>query len=37
VSSMEMMALLEQMGVDYAQGFALHKPERVVFQRAAQA
>jgi diguanylate cyclase (GGDEF)-like protein len=37
VSSMEMMALLAQMGVDYAQGFALHKPERVLFQRQPQA
>ncbi|RZA22037.1 MAG: EAL domain-containing protein [Lysobacteraceae bacterium] len=33
VSSPEMIGLLRQMGVDYAQGFALHKPERVVFQR----
>ncbi|GHB93646.1 bifunctional diguanylate cyclase/phosphodiesterase [Thermomonas carbonis] len=33
VSSTEMLDLLRQVGVDYAQGFALHKPERVVFQR----
>ena len=33
VSSMEMVGLLQHMGVDYAQGFALHKPERVMFQR----
>jgi diguanylate cyclase (GGDEF)-like protein len=33
VSSADMIGLLRHMGVDYAQGFALHKPERVVFQR----
>ena len=33
VSSADMVDLLRHMGVDYAQGFALHKPERVVFQR----
>ena len=36
VSSTEMLELLREAGVDYAQGFALHKPERVVFQRAEQ-
>ncbi len=36
VSSIEMLDLLREAGVDYAQGFALHKPERVVFQRKAQ-
>lgn len=33
VSSTEMLDILASMGVDYAQGFALHRPERVVFQR----
>lgn len=33
VSSTEMLDLLRDAGVDYAQGFALHKPERVLFQR----
>lgn len=33
VSSPEMLEMLMGMGVDYAQGFALHRPERVVFQR----
>ena len=36
VSSPEMTRLLREMGVDYGQGFALHKPERVVFQRDEQ-
>lgn len=36
VSSPDMLRLLRQMGVDYGQGFALHKPERVVFQRDEQ-
>ena len=36
VSSPDMIDLLRQMGVDYAQGFALHKPERVAFQRSGQ-
>lgn len=36
VSSIEMLELLRAAGVDYAQGFALHKPERVVFQRKAR-
>ena len=36
VSSPEMTRLLRQMGVDYGQGFALHKPERVIFQRIGQ-
>ncbi len=33
VSSPDMVGLLQRMGVDYGQGFALHKPERVMFQR----
>lgn len=33
VSSTEMLDILASMDVDYAQGFALHRPERVVFQR----
>ncbi|HEY1069760.1 MAG TPA: EAL domain-containing protein [Thermomonas sp.] len=35
VSSQEMLDMLAGMGVDYAQGFAFHRPERVVFQRQA--
>ena len=35
VSSPEMVEMLAGMGVDYAQGFAFHRPERVVFQREA--
>lgn len=34
VSSEEILALLVPLQVDFAQGFALHKPERVVFQRS---
>lgn len=37
VSSTDMVGLLQRMGVDYAQGFALHKPERVLFQRTPAA
>lgn len=33
VSSPEMLEMLAAMGVDYAQGFALHRPQRVMFQR----
>lgn len=33
VSSTAIMALLAGMNVDFAQGFALHRPERVLFQR----
>ena len=33
VASQEMLELLAAMGVDYAQGFALHQPERALFQR----
>ena len=33
VSTQPMLAILRDMGVDYAQGFALHAPERAVFQR----
>lgn len=33
VSSPEMVDLLRAMGVDYAQGYAMHCPERVLFQR----
>lgn len=35
VSSQELLDLLAGMAVDYAQGFALHRPQRVVFQRDA--
>lgn len=35
VSSGELVELLRRMGVDYAQGFALHRPERVLFQRGS--
>jgi diguanylate cyclase (GGDEF)-like protein/PAS domain S-box-containing protein len=34
VSSEEIIARLVEIGVDYAQGFALHKPEPVLFQRS---
>ena len=33
VSSSEILDMLATMNVDYAQGFALHRPERVLFQR----
>ena len=33
VSTQPMLAILRDMGVDYAQGFALHAPERAMFQR----
>ncbi|MEO6365352.1 MAG: EAL domain-containing protein, partial [Luteimonas sp.] len=33
VDSIEKMDTLRALGVDYAQGFALHRPERVLFQR----
>lgn len=33
VSSPELLAILAGMTVDYAQGFAPHRPERVLFQR----
>jgi diguanylate cyclase (GGDEF)-like protein len=35
VSSQAMLGILRGMGIDYAQGFALHRPERVLFQRGA--
>ena len=35
VSSQDLVDVLASMGVDYAQGFALHRPERAVFQRHA--
>jgi EAL domain-containing protein (putative c-di-GMP-specific phosphodiesterase class I) len=35
VSSQAMLGILCAMGIDYAQGFALHRPERVLFQRNA--
>jgi diguanylate cyclase (GGDEF)-like protein len=35
VSSPAMLAILRTMGVDYAQGFTLHVPERVVYQRGS--
>ena len=34
VSASHMSAALHALGVDYGQGFALHRPERVMFQRA---
>lgn len=34
VSASHMSAALHSLGVDYGQGFALHRPERVLFQRA---
>jgi diguanylate cyclase (GGDEF)-like protein len=34
VSSEAMLGILRDMGIDYAQGFALHRPERVLFQRS---
>ncbi|MFN7183470.1 MAG: EAL domain-containing protein [Thermomonas haemolytica] len=37
VSSQELLDLLAGMSVDYAQGFALHRPQRVLFQREASA
>ncbi|MDI1253271.1 EAL domain-containing protein [Thermomonas sp.] len=37
VSSSEILEILANMNVDYAQGFALHLPERVVFQRDPRA
>lgn len=33
VSASPMSAALHSLGVDYGQGFALHRPERVLFQR----
>ena len=33
VDSDRMLATLRELGVDYAQGFALHRPEPVLFQR----
>lgn len=27
------LSVLRELGVDYAQGFLLHRPERVMFQR----
>ena len=33
VSASHMPAALHSLGVDYGQGFALHRPERVLFQR----
>ena len=33
VSSRELLDILAPMNVDYAQGFAMHKPERALFQR----
>ncbi len=35
VSSQDMVAPLSALGVDFGQGFALHRPERVLFQRRA--
>ena len=36
VDSNEKMATLRNLGVDYAQGFALHRPERVLYQRVGR-
>ena len=33
VADTAMVELLRELGVDYAQGFALHRPERVLYQR----
>ena len=35
VADEHILAVLRELGVDYGQGFALHRPERVVFQRDA--
>ena len=37
VSASHMSAALHALGVDYGQGFALHRPERVLFQRTGAA
>lgn len=37
VDSQEIVEALRPIGVDYAQGFALHRPEPVMFQRVATA
>lgn len=37
VSSVDMLEILAGMNIDYAQGFALHCPERVLFQRESDA
>lgn len=34
VSSPQLLALVANMKIDYAQGFALHQPQRVQFQRS---
>lgn len=34
VADDHILAVLRELGVDYGQGFALHRPERVLFQRA---
>lgn len=36
VDSVNMLPTLRELGVDYAQGFALHRPEPVLFQRASR-
>jgi EAL domain-containing protein (putative c-di-GMP-specific phosphodiesterase class I) len=35
VEDVAMLELLRRLGVDYAQGFGLHRPERVSYQRDA--
>ena len=35
VEEESVLSVLRELGVDYAQGFLLHRPERVVFQREA--
>ncbi len=37
VSASHMSSALHALGVDYGQGFALHRPERVLFQRTGTA
>jgi EAL domain-containing protein (putative c-di-GMP-specific phosphodiesterase class I) len=34
VASTDTIELLRELGVDYGQGFALHRPERVLYQRS---
>jgi diguanylate cyclase (GGDEF)-like protein/PAS domain S-box-containing protein len=36
VDTAEKMQALRELGIDYAQGFALHRPERVLYQRDAK-
>ena len=36
VDSARTIEILRELGVDYGQGFALHRPEPVLYQRAAR-